>query len=161
MLEMRLQEAKQQIEHLRLGLATVVALDCLALWTWRYLEERVCGIATVDVGLLRKYARYDGIASDSPEVRYLWEMLEEMSQSDLRAFLHFVWGRSRLPPNGSPKWAEGFKIISQNSGSDPDQWLPTAHTCFFQLDLPAYTSKEICKQRILFAIQNCVSLGIA
>jgi len=158
MLGMRLQEAKSQLEHLRSGLARVVSLDCLALWTWRYLEERVCGIAIVDVGLLKKYVRYDGIAAESPEVGFLWEVIEEMCQNDLRLFLHFVWGRSRLPPDGSPKWAEGFKVTSSSSG---EQWLPTAHTCFFQLDLPAYTSKEVCKQRVQFAIHNCVSLGIA
>merc|ERR1712048_600363 len=61
---------------------------------------------------------------------YLWQTLHEMTQVDLRLFLHFVWGRSRLPPDGSPKWSEGFKIVCQMSGGDPDQWLPTAHTCF-------------------------------
>lgn len=161
MLDMRLNEAHQQLEHLRLGLATVVSLDCLALWTWQYLEERVCGIAVVDVNLLQKYARYDGISPDVPEVGFLWETLHGMTQADLRLFLHFVWGRSRLPPDGSPKWAEGFKIVHQVSGSDPDTWLPTAHTCFFQLDLPAYTSLQVCQERVLFAIRNCVSLGIA
>jgi len=161
LLEMRLKESHRQLEHLRTGLATVVSPDCLALWSWQYLEERVCGIALIDVHLLRRYARYDGISPEAPEVGFLWQTLHAMSQADLRLFLHFVWGRSRLPPDGSPKWAEGFKVVHQTSGSDPDSWLPTAHTCFFQLDLPAYTSQEICQERVLFAIGNCVSLGIA
>jgi len=160
--EMRLGESRRQLEYIRAGLSTVISLDCLALWTWQCLEECVCGIATIDVDLLYKYVRYDGISAEAPEVGYLWETLQEMSQLDLRLFLHFVWGRSRLPPDGSPKWAEGFKVVRQTtSGSNPDQSLPTAHTCFFQLDLPRYSSKEVCRQRILFAVQNCVSLGIA
>lgn len=160
-LDVRLMEAKRQLEVLRSGLSTVVPLDCLALWTWQYLEERICGIATVDVGLLRKYARYDGISPEAREVGFLWTLLEEMSQGDLRHFLRFVWGRSRLPPDGSTKWAEGFKIASQADCGDTDSRLPTAHTCFFQLDLPAYSSLDACRERILFAIRNCVSLGIA
>lgn len=161
MLDMRLNEASAQLHHLRTGLRTVIPLECMVLWTWQQFEERVCGIAAVDVDLLRKYARYEDISPEAPEVGHLWATLHELSQKDLRLFLHFVWGRSRLPADGSPKWAEGFKIVSQSSSGDPDQSLPTAHTCFFQLDLPAYTSQEICKQRILFAIQNCVALGIA
>jgi len=161
MMEMRLTESKAQLEHLRTGLSTVMALDTMALWTWQQLEERVCGISEIDVELLAKYARYEGILPDAPEVSFLWETLRDMSQKDLRLFLHFVWGRSRLPPDGSPKWAEGFKIVSQTTVGDPNNSLPTAHTCFFQLDLPAYSSQEICKQRILFAIHNCLSLGIA
>eukprot|EP00928_Gymnodinium_smaydae_P032081 TRINITY_DN23330_c0_g1_i1.p2 TRINITY_DN23330_c0_g1~~TRINITY_DN23330_c0_g1_i1.p2 ORF type:complete len:1183 (+),score=257.33 TRINITY_DN23330_c0_g1_i1:3381-6929(+) len=161
-LQMRLSEADQQLGHLRAGLATVVPLDALALWTWQYLEERVCGVAIVDVALLRKHVRYEGISPEAPEVHFLWQTLEELSQTDLRRFLHFVWGRSRLPRDGSPKWAEGFKVASQTShGMDPDQSLPTAHTCFFKLDLPAYSSKDVCKRRIVFAIQNCMNLGIA
>jgi len=161
MLQMRLEESRLLLEQLRLGLTTVVSPDCLALWTWRHLEERVCGVAVVDVQLLRKYARYDMISPEAPEVGYLWTTLQGMTQADLRLFLHFVWGRSRLPPDGSPKWAEGFKVVHQTSGGDPDTWLPTAHTCFFQLDLPAYSSQEICQERVLFAIRNCLSLGIA
>jgi len=161
MLEMRLKEASAQLHHLRTGLRTVVPLECMVLWTWQQLEERVCGIAEVNVELLRKYARYEDISQEAPEVGHLWATLNEISQKDLRLFLHFVWGRSRLPADGNPKWGEGFKIVSQTSSGDPDQSLPTAHTCFFQLDLPAYTSKEVCKAKILFAIQNCVNLGIA
>merc|ERR1712062_210154 len=101
------------------------------------------------------------MTGEAPEVGFFWETLREMSQEDLRLFLHFVWGRSRLPQEGHPKWAEGFKIVRQAAVADPDKWLPTAHTCFFQLDLPAYTSKAICKERVLFAIRNCVHLGIA
>lgn len=160
-MEMRLSESKRQLELLKTGLATVVPLDCLALWSWQFLEERVCGIAEIDVELLRKYTRYDGISPEAREVGFLWEILREMSQEDLCCFLHFVWGRSRLPPDGSPKWQEGFKICGQAVGPDRDNWLPTAHTCFFQLDLPAYTSKDACRERILFAIHNTVSLGIA
>lgn len=160
-MEARCTEAKRQLEVLRAGLASLVPLECLALWTWQYLEERICGIAVVDVVLLRKYARYDGISPEAREVEFLWSVLEAMSQSDLRHFLRFVWGRSRLPPDGSPKWAEGFKITHQAYTSDTDSRLPTAHTCFFQLDLPAYSRLEICNERIMFAIHNCVSLGIA
>ena len=36
-----------------------------------------------------------------------------------------------------------------------DQCLPFAHTCYFTLDLPRYSCKEVLKNKLLFAIENC------
>lgn len=32
--------------------------------------------------------------------------------------------------------------------------LPTAHTCFNQLDLPAYKSQEVLREKLLMAIRE-------
>ena len=40
--------------------------------------------------------------------------------------------------------------------------LPTAHTCFNQLDLPAYDSAEVLKERLLLAIhEGATGFGFA
>jgi len=36
-----------------------------------------------------------------------------------------------------------------------DAHLPSAHTCSYTLDLPAYTSEETLRERLMFAITNC------
>ena len=36
-----------------------------------------------------------------------------------------------------------------------DDQLPEAHTCFFQLDLPAYSKDKACKEKLLYAIRAC------
>lgn len=38
---------------------------------------------------------------------------------------------------------------------DPDKYLPVAHTCFFSLELPAYSSREIMATKLRYAIYNC------
>ena len=40
------------------------------------------------------------------------------------------------------------------STNDPDQYLPTAQTCFFSLSLPQYTSKDIMLSKLRYAINN-------
>ncbi len=35
---------------------------------------------------------------------------------------------------------------------NPDQALPKADTCFFNIELPTYSTKEILKQKLLLAI---------
>lgn len=39
--------------------------------------------------------------------------------------------------------------------------LPVGHTCFNSLDLPEYASKEIMKEKLLFAIMETSDFGIA
>ena len=39
-----------------------------------------------------------------------------------------------------------------------DTRLPTAHTCFFSLHLPRYSSDEVMRKNLLYAIENCTAL---
>ena len=36
-----------------------------------------------------------------------------------------------------------------------DDYLPVAHTCFFSLELPPYSSQEIMRTKLLYAVYNC------
>lgn len=47
------------------------------------------------------------------------------------------------------RWPRRFKL-SRRSGGDGD--LPTAHTCFFHVELPAYTTVEAMRHGLLTAI---------
>jgi len=155
-LEMRTQEASEQAACILEGLAMVIPVGCLSLWSWRDLEHRVCGDPRVDVQLMRRKVQYESTSEDEPRVRYLWAALESYSQQDLQLFLRFCWGRSRLPPESSPLWGNGFIIAGVSDL--PEDALPRAHTCFFQIDVPNYTSEQICTERVRYAIQNCVSM---
>lgn len=86
----------------------------------------------------------------------IWD--ERSTQSDREAFLRFTWGRSRLPP--SDPFPMPFKLSVQHSpGMNADMMLPTSHTCFFTLDLPQYSSKDVMRQKVLYAIHNSVAIG--
>ena len=52
---MRLSEADKQIAAIKQGLATVVPIDLLQLWSWDDLEFAVTGNRTMDVELLKKH----------------------------------------------------------------------------------------------------------
>jgi E3 ubiquitin-protein ligase HECTD3 len=157
--QMRLHEAAEQISLIRAGMATVIPIGFLYLWKWRDLERRVCGNPEIDLTIIRKHARYDGFSEIDQVVRFMWQALETFDQDDLQSFVKFCWGRSRLPPEGSSHWGEGFKVA--RASDIPASGLPRAHTCFFQFDLPPYTSLQQTKERILFAIRNCVGVLIS
>jgi len=39
--------------------------------------------------------------------------------------------------------------------------LTLAATCFFQLRVPSYTTKEACRAKLLYAIRNCREMDLA
>ena len=48
-----------------------------------------------------------------------------------------------------------YRHTIYHTGSTNDGELPKAHTCFFQIDLPNYSTEEIMEKRILTAIRFC------
>lgn len=41
---------------------------------------------------------------------------------------------------------------------DTDLMLPVAHTCFFSIELPRYSTKDILKDKLTYAITHCQAI---
>ncbi|TYZ60061.1 hypothetical protein PybrP1_005747 [[Pythium] brassicae (nom. inval.)] len=117
MLRARTDEASGAMNIIKQGLNSILPVAALGLYTWSELEKRVCGVADVDVGLLQQNTEYDEDVSPQDEfVQRFWRVLAAMAEEDKRAFLRFVWARSRLP-TGSAQFHQKFKIQSLASPS--------------------------------------------
>lgn len=154
LLQSRIAFDTAQLQALRRGLATVVPIQLLRLWSWRDLQERVCGISDVDLENLKRHTTYKNCNSASAHVGYLWEALESFTQKQRRSFLRFVWGRSSLPT--VEKWERNF-TVQLLSGTD-DTRLPCSHTCFFTLDLPTFSGPEVCRAKLLYCVTHCLAI---
>eukprot|EP01039_Chlorochromonas_danica_P004879 gene4879-5347_t len=153
----RLHEFDLQAAAVRTGLASILPLHLLNLYTADELEEMVCGKADIDVDLLERVAEYSGCSPSDPHVRNFWELLSSFDNNERSAFLRFTWGRSRLPLTAAT-FTQRFKIQSFNKSGSPDSYFPVAHTCFFSIELPRYSSIEIMRERLLYAIFNCEAI---
>ena len=172
----RLNEFNQQIDFIREGLYSVVPSYYLSLYTGKELEEAVCGKGEIDIELLKRNTSYGGEYNQtSPVIERFWTVLKDMfNEEQKKSFLIFVWGRSTLPTKD-----EDFRnkfIINPFDvyGGDVDKTLPSkyieylddnldliylgSHTCFFTIDLPAYSTAEIMCERLNFAISYCSSI---
>lgn len=150
----RLCEIDAQIAAIRAGLATIVPQRLLCLFDWTEVERMVCGNPDIDIDLLKSATVVEGLGSDVMD--RFWSALREMSGPERALFLRFVWGRSRLPLSKS-----GFKQkfrIKPFGRHPPDRFLPEAHTCFFQLDLPAYSTVAIMKEKLTYAAFHCQAI---
>ncbi len=81
-----------------------------------------------------------------------WNVLSTFTDEEMSMYLKFVWGRSRLPMNLS---GLSKKHRLEYFKSRPKDSLPASHTCFFTIDLSDYSSEEVMKKRILYAIMYC------
>lgn len=152
----RLNESRRQMASIRKGLNQVVPVRILSLFTWSDLEVMVCGQANIDIELLRKHTVYQGLSASSPEVKFLWKALHSLTAEEKQRFLRFVWGRNRLPTTDDD-WTTNFTLKSIATSTDA---LPIAHTCFFSMDLPPYSSYKLCREKILYAVYNCQAIDL-
>jgi hypothetical protein len=127
-----------------------------SLLTWNQLEVLVCGKAEVDVDLLQSATDYSSCAASDPHVRNFWQVMREFTNEERSALLRFTWGRSRLPLSVA-EFPQRFKLQSFNK-RPADAYYPVAHTCFFSLELPQYSSLELMREKLRYAIFNCEAI---
>jgi hypothetical protein len=141
------------------GLSCVLPLELLSMFTGDQLRDIMCGNPDIDAELLRRVVEYEGYNEDDKVVNFFWEVLREMTTSQRKIFLQFVWARNRLPLKESDFDAP-FKIQKDTKPvyKDGDYPLPSASTCFFSLTLPDYPTKEMLREKLLYAIQHVTTM---
>ena len=160
LLNARLHEATLQCDAMLQGLSYLIPQRILTLFTWQQLELLACGSREIDLELLRTKTKYGvGVSPTQRHVRYLWQVLRKFSQENRAKFLRFVWGRTRLPATPA-EWGDLRFTLHTRHTPNADAAYPVAHTCFFSLELPAYSSYAICHERLLYAITNCLAIDI-
>lgn len=167
LLEFKFNEFEKQLVAIGKGIASIVPYEFLALFSWRQLENVVCGSSVIDIELLKEKTVYHGGIRETDEhIGWFWEILSEFSPKDREAFLQFVWGRARLPSSRVGFGKDVFKISEHKATlqtsnlfkGTADQYLPVAHTCFFALELPRYSTKSVLLERLMYAIHNCKNI---
>ena len=118
----------------------------------------VCGSGDIKIEVLRANTDYTGGTNETdPHIAFFWEVLNEMNSKEKQLFLRFVWGRSRLPAS---KTFTHMKIAKLVPRGPVDNYLPVTHTCFFTIDLPPYHTKEVMKDKLLYAITHCTAIDL-
>lgn len=145
-----LKEHDKQCEMMRSGLDLVISTNVLSIYTSEEIELLACGQPIVDIKILQEHTEYRGYSNKDDIIIWFWEIFEELTNKERSQFIRFVYGRSRLPAGN--KWIYSFKLVKAGN----ENFLPVSHTCFFQLDLPHYSTYEITKKNIL----TCINYGV-
>lgn len=68
--------------------------------TWEEIEVRATGEKVIDPAVLKKVTNYN-VSESNEFIQRFWRVFEEFSEEDKRAYLKYVWGRSRMPSDTS------------------------------------------------------------
>ncbi|MBA0659721.1 hypothetical protein Goklo_011828 [Gossypium klotzschianum] len=147
---------RPQINAFLEGFNELIPRELISIFNDKELELLISGLPEIDMDDMRANTEYSGFSAASPVIQWFWEVVQGFSKEDKARLLQFVTGTSKVP-------LEGFSALQGISGSQkfqihkaygsPDH-LPSAHTCFNQLDLPEYPSKEHLEERLLLAIHE-------
>jgi hypothetical protein len=151
-------QCETQLKAFKKGFERTIDLPVLkALLDYEDLEQLICGQRTLNFAELRDSAIYaNGFTPNCPQMKWFWEiLLEEWDDEKRRKLLSFSTGSDRAPVNG----LKSMKFYLVMEGED-DKRLPSSHTCFNQLLMPKYTSKDVLRKNLEEAINNATGFGM-
>lgn len=128
--------------------------------TFSTLGMLFSGVAELDASSWRDHAevRAAGVPKQTAAqvARWLWAILLEWPKEERSTLLAFSSGCSRLPAVGFAGLDPLFCVeVVPKSGQ-----LPTAHTCFNCITIPAYASKEVLADKLALAIHESAGFGL-
>jgi hypothetical protein len=148
---------KDQIDSFLKGFYELIPRKLISIFDHGELELLISGLPTIDIDDMKAHSDYSGYTESSHAIQWFWEVMNELSNPEKAEFLQFVTGSSKVPIEGfvalqGMRGPQRFNIHKMYE-SDVNR-LPVAHTCFNQLDMPDYPSKELLRERLLFAIRE-------
>jgi E3 ubiquitin-protein ligase HUWE1 len=150
-----------QINAFLEGFRDLIPVKLISIFSEKELELLIAGTPDIDVKDLQANCEYHGWgprAQAAEPIRWFWAILAELTDEELALLLLFVTGTSKVPIGGF-KMLQGINglqkfQIHRTGGKHPNSRLPTAHTCFNQLDLPEYTSMDAMRNKLLIALNE-------
>lgn len=148
---------KQQLNSFLEGFYDIIPMRLISIFNEQELELLISGLPNVDIDDLKANTEYHKYQTNSLQIQWFWRALRSFDQADRAKFLQFVTGTSKVPLQGfaaleGMNGVQKFQIHRDDRSTDR---LPSAHTCFNQLDLPVYETYDKLRSYLLKAIHEC------
>ncbi|RZC76532.1 hypothetical protein C5167_000633 [Papaver somniferum] len=144
----------RQGEAFKSGFNQVFPLTSLKVFTGEEIDRLLCGEQDAwTSNELLDHIKFDhGYTVSSPQIIYLLEIMKDLQRDQQQAFIKFVTGAPRLPHGGLAALNPKMTIVRKHSNEWADGDLPSVMTCANYLKLPPYSTKDIMKEKLLYAI---------
>ncbi|KAH9622641.1 hypothetical protein KSS87_003252 [Heliosperma pusillum] len=111
------------------------------------------GSQEISVEDWKAHTEYDGYQKSDPQIIWFWKIVRQLNAEQKRTLLFFWTSIKYLP-------VEGFRGLSSKlfiyKSMEPQDRLPSSHTCFHQLCIPHYSTKAMMKDRLRVITQEHV-----
>ncbi|XP_053985847.1 E3 ubiquitin-protein ligase HUWE1-like isoform X2 [Hylaeus volcanicus] len=148
---------RKQLNAFLEGFYDIIPKRLISIFNEQELELLISGLPNVDIEDLKANTEYHKYSATSLQIQWFWRALRGFDQADRAKFLQFVTGTSKVPLQGfaaleGMNGVQKFQIHREDRSTDR---LPSAHTCFNQLDLPVYETYDKLRMNLLKAIHEC------
>ncbi|KAK7303378.1 hypothetical protein RJT34_14282 [Clitoria ternatea] len=106
---------------------------------------------TISVEDWKAHTKYNGYKETDHLISWFWEIVGKMSANERKVLLFFWTSVKYLPVEGFRGLASRLYICRI---MEPEDRLPSSHTCFYQLCFPPYSSKSVMQDRLRVITQE-------
>ena len=146
---------ERQAMAFRRGFNSIFSIEDLHILTVTEIQAMLS--SGVWDGPWSKSALMDAIKTDhgfhleSRQITWLMSVLATFDQNEQRQFLQFITGSPKLPFGGFKALTPPLTVVVKTADK-PDQVLPSVMTCANYIKLPEYTSEDVLRERLLYAM---------
>lgn len=134
-------------EEFTRGFSTVINFEGTKMFSASEFRKLVCGEPKRPTK-----QELNSIKCDKPEFEvmksWLVDIIVDFNDEDFKDFLKFLTGSYVLPIGGFKELGITLSVINCDG-------YPSAKTCIGILKIPDYKSKEILREKLIFAMKNC------
>jgi hypothetical protein len=143
---------RKQMAHISRGIQSVIPQAALELFTDQEFETMINGVNELPGDTLWNGIHFKLNGRETYIKQWLDEIIHEENVAFRFAFNRFITGATHPPVNINDPWI----FVEVNFLATLDS-LPTAQTCFRNILIPNYSSKEMLHQKLALAVLNGVS----
>ncbi|KAL1023560.1 hypothetical protein UPYG_G00042400 [Umbra pygmaea] len=138
-------------EEFKRGFFEVCDKDVVEFFQPEELRGVMVGKENYNWETLKQNTVYEGEYSDEhPNIVAFWEVFEELTEDQKKAFLLFLTGCDRVPIMGM----DMIRMRVQTLPNSSQKHFPEALTCHSLLLLPLYNSKKTLQTRLIEAVSH-------
>ncbi|MBW0460652.1 hypothetical protein O181_000367 [Austropuccinia psidii MF-1] len=146
---------QEQIDAFKKGFDEIIPPELVRIFSATELQLLLNGLPDINVEDWRANTELHQFQQSDSTVTWFWRAVRSFDQEERAKLLQFATGSSRVPLEGfgSLQGAQGatkFSLVNAHTKNV----LPSAHTCFNQIDLPSYDSYEELRRMLLLAINE-------
>ncbi|CAI8590554.1 unnamed protein product [Vicia faba] len=148
----------KQVSHFAKGFADIISDKRLEFFQYLDLEDLDWMLHgsenAISVEDWKAHTKYNGYKEIDRQISWFWEIVGRMSVEQKKVLLFFWTSVKYLPVEGFRGLASRLCICKSN---EPENHLPTSHTCFYELCFPPYSSITIMQDRLGIITQEHMS----
>ncbi|PNT71974.1 hypothetical protein BRADI_2g37870v3 [Brachypodium distachyon] len=144
----------KQIQAFKSAINEVLSLKTLGMFNEEEIERILCGKQDAWASSkLEDHIQFDhGYEVNSQPIICFLEILREFGREEQRAFIQFTTGAPQLPLGGLASLDPKLTVVRKKCDGNVDNELPSVNTCRHFIKLPPYSSKEIMRNKLKYAL---------